>query len=283
MSNQITTAFVQQFSANIQLLSQQKVSLLRGAVREESINGEKAFFDQVGSTTAQLRTSRHADTPLIETPHARRMVLTSTYEVADLIDDSDKVRLLTDPSSTYAKAMAGAMGRAMDDAIITAATGAALTGKTGASSVALSNTIATGGTGLTIAKLVAAKKTLDEGSVDPSITRYIAVSPEQIEDLLNSTTVTSSDFNTVKALSTGEIDSFVGFKFIVTNRLGLAGSDRACFAWAEDGLLLGVGKNVTSRIEERADKSYSTQVYYCADFGATRMEEAKVVQINCAE
>ena len=85
MSNQITTAFVQQFSANIQLLSQQKVSLLRGAVREESINGEKAFFDQVGSTTAQLRTSRHADTPLIETPHARRMVLTSTYEVADLI------------------------------------------------------------------------------------------------------------------------------------------------------------------------------------------------------
>jgi|TARA_B100001094_G_scaffold17630_2_gene15227 hypothetical protein len=283
MSNQITTAFVQQFSANIQLLSQQKVSLLRGAVREESINGEKAFFDQVGSTTAQLRTSRHADTPLIETPHARRMVLTSTYEVADLIDDSDKVRLLTDPSSTYAKAMAGAMGRAMDDAIITAATGAALTGKTGASSVALSNTIATGGTGLTIAKLVAAKKTLDEGSVDPSITRYIAVSPEQIEDLLNSTTVTSADFNTVKALSTGEIDSFVGFKFIVTNRLGLAGSDRACFAWAEDGLLLGVGKNVTSRIEERADKSYSTQVYYCADFGATRMEEAKVVQINCAE
>ena len=52
MSNQITTAFVQQFSANIQLLSQQKVSLFRSAVREESINGEKAFFDQVGSTTA---------------------------------------------------------------------------------------------------------------------------------------------------------------------------------------------------------------------------------------
>lgn len=285
MSNQITTAFVQQFSANIQLLSQQKVSLLRGAVREESINGEKAFFDQVGSTTAQLRTSRHADTPLIETPHARRMVLTSTYEVADLIDDSDKVRLLTDPSSTYAKAMAGAMGRAMDDAIIASATGSSLTGKTGASSVALpgGNVIATGGAGLTIAKLVSAKKKLDEGSVDPSITRYIAVSPEQIEDLLNSTTVTSSDFNTVKALSTGEIDSFVGFKFIVTNRLGLSGSDRACFAWAEDGLLLGVGKNVTSRIEERADKSYSTQVYYCADFGATRMEESKVIQINCAE
>lgn len=283
MSNQITTAFVQQFSANIQLLSQQKVSLFRSAVREESINGEKAFFDQVGSTTAQLRTSRHADTPLIETPHARRMVLTSTYEVADLIDDADKVRLLTDPSSTYAKAMAGAMGRAMDDAIITSATGTALTGKSGSSSVSLTNTIAHGSTGLTIAKLVEAKKKLDEGDVDPTIARYVAVSPEQIEDLLNNTTVTSSDYNTVKALAQGDIDTFVGFKFIVTNRLGTSNGARNCFAWAEDGLLLGVGKNVTSRIEERADKSYSTQVYYCADFGATRMEEAKVVQIECSE
>lgn len=285
MSNQITTAFVQQFSANIQLLSQQNVSLLRGAVREESINGEKAFFDQVGSTTAQLRTSRHADTPLIETPHSRRMVVTSTYEVADLIDDADKVRLLTDPSSTYAKAMAGAMGRAMDDSIIASATGASLTGKTGSSSVSLpsANSIAHGSAGLTIAKLVQAKKILDQNSVDPTITRYIAVSPEQIEDLLNNTTVTSADFNTVKALAQGDIDTFVGFKFIVTNRLGTSNGARNCFAWAEDGLLLGVGKNVTSRIEERADKSYSTQVYYCADFGATRMEEAKVVQIECSE
>ncbi len=46
---------------------------------------------------------------------------------------------------------------------------------------------------------------------------------------------------------------------------------------------MAVGKDVMARIDERADKSYSTQVYYCATFGATRMEEEKVVQILCDE
>jgi hypothetical protein len=100
---------------------------------------------------------------------------------------------------------------------------------------------------------------------------------------LNETAVTSSDFNTVKALVRGEVDTFMGFKFIVSNRLAKSGNDRTCFAWAEDGMKLAVGKDVMARIEERADKSYSTQVYYCATFGATRMEEDKVVQITCDE
>ena len=126
MSSQITTAFVNQYSSNIQMLSQQMGSLLRGAVDVESVNGEKAFFDQVGSAAAVLRTTRHADTPLIDTPHSRRMVTMSDYEYADLIDDQDKVRLLVDPTSTYARAAASAMGRAMDDVIIAAAIGTCL-------------------------------------------------------------------------------------------------------------------------------------------------------------
>jgi hypothetical protein len=193
--------------------------------------------------------------------------------------------MLIDPTSAYARTAAAAMGRAMDDAIITAATGVAKTGKSGATSTSLpaAQQIAAGGADLTLAKLIEAKKKLDLNSVDPSINRYIAVGPNQIESLLNNTTVTSSDFNTVKALVQGEIDTFLGFKFIVTNRLSLSGSDRSCFAWAEDGIKLAMGKDVMARIEERADKSFSTQVYYCSTFGATRMEEDKVVEIICGE
>jgi|TARA_R110000772_G_scaffold13071_1_gene39057 hypothetical protein len=84
MSTQITTAFSQQFSTNVQLLSQQMGSILRAAVSEESVTGEKAFFDNVGSSAAVKRTSRHQDTPLVETPHDRRMVTLETYEWADL-------------------------------------------------------------------------------------------------------------------------------------------------------------------------------------------------------
>jgi len=286
MSTQITTAFVNQFSSNVQMLSQQMGSLLRDAVDSESVNGEKAFFDQVGAASAVLRTSRHADTPLVETPHSRRMVTMSDYEYADLIDDQYKVRLLVDPTSTYSRAAAAAMGRAMDDVIITAALGTSTTGKDGSTSTALPSTqkIAHGSAGLTIAKLLSAKETLDANSVDPSITRHIVVSPKQISDLLNNTTVTSSDFNTVKALAQGELNTFVGFNFIVSNRLNTdSNSDRQVIAFASDGIKLAVGKEPAARIDERADKSYSTQVYYCQSIGATRMEESKVVEIACNE
>lgn len=287
MSTQITTAFVSQFSSNIQMLSQQMGSLLRNAVDVETVTGEKAFFDQVGSAAAVLRTSRHADTPLIETPHSRRMVTMSDYEYADLIDDQDKVRLLVDPTSTYSRAAAAAMGRAMDDAIIAAALGTALTGKDGSTSTAFAtatNQIAAGATGLTLAKLISAKEILDSGDVDPSIPRYIVVSPKQITNLLNSTTVTSSDFNTVKALAMGEINSFVGFNFIVSNRLGVDGSSaRRVIAFAGDGIKLAIGREPVARIDERADKSYATQIYYAMTLGSTRMEEKKVVEVLCTE
>ena len=285
MSTQITTAFVQQYSANVQMLSQQMGSLLRDTVDSESVNGDKAFFEQVGQAAAQARTTRHGDTPLMETPHSRRMVTLTDYEYADLIDDQDKLRMLIDPTSTYARAAAAAIGRAMDDTIISAMGGTAKTGTTGSTSTALPSAqkIAHGSTGLTIAKLVTAKKKLDAKSVDPSIPRYIVVSPEQIEDLLNSTTVTSADFNTVKALVQGDIDTFVGFKFITSNRLTDDGTSRLCYAWAQDGMKLAIGKEPNAKIDERSDKSYATQVYYCSSFGSTRMEEEKVVEIACNE
>jgi hypothetical protein len=286
MSTQITTAFVEQYSANIQMLSQQKGSLLRDKVRLESVTGKNAFFDQIGSVTATVRSTRHSDTPQSDTPHSRRRVSLVDYEFADLVDDLDKVRMLVDPTSSYALAAAYAMGRAMDDAIITAATAAADTGVAGGTSVALpaSQIITEAGTaGLTIAKLREAKEIIDLADVDPSLPRHIIVSPKQITDLLGTTEVTSSDFNTVKALASGDVNTFLGFNFTVSNRLSIATSKRACIAYVQDGIALAVGKDSTARIDERADKGYATQVYYSAAFGATRMEEDKVVKIEAYE
>ena len=289
MSSQVTTAFVQQYSANVQMLSQQMGSRLRDAVNIENVVGKNAFIDQIGKATAQLRTSRHGDTPQLDTPHARRRVSLASYEYADLIDDQDKVRMLIDPTSQYAQAAAAAMGRAMDDVIIDAALGTASTGETGSGSATLDSTnnmvgSSSSNDGLTIAKLLEAKRKMDLNDVDPSIARYIAVGPKQIEDLLGTTQVTSSDFNTVKALAQGDINTFLGFEFIMTNRLDVDSNDiRSCFAWAEDGITLGIGKDVSARIDERADKGYATQVYYCMDIGAVRMEESKVVKIFCDE
>jgi hypothetical protein len=212
------------------MLSQQMGSRLRDAVRVENMTGKNAFFDQVGKATAQKRTTRHADTPQIDTPHARRRVSLVDYEYADLIDDQDKVRMLIDPTSAYAQAAAAAMGRAMDDEIIASALGTAYTGETGSTATTLpaGQQIANGGADMSLAKLREAKKILDLADVDPSIPRYIACGPDQIEALLADTNVTSSDFNTVKALVQGEVNQFMGFNFIVTNRLAKAGNIRSC-------------------------------------------------------
>lgn len=284
MSFEITTAFVQQYKDNIGILSQQKGAVLRDSVRlETNVVGKKAFFDQIGATTARKRTSRHGDTPLISTPHARRMVTLYDYDWADLIDDLDKVKMLIDPQSSYALNAAFAMGRAMDDLIIAAATGTAYTGESGSTSTALPSAqkIANASSGLTIAKLRSARKILRQGEVDKDTPLYCAVSAEELDDLLGTTQVTSSDYNTVKALVQGDIDTFMGFKFLGTERLSETSDVRTCPAWAEDGIVLALGQDAEGKIDERPDKNYSTQVYYSMCLGATRMEEVKVVQIDC--
>ncbi len=281
---------MEQYSNNVTMLSQQMGSLLRNAVDVETVKGKNAFFEQIGEVTAQVRTSRHSDTPQLDTPHSRRRVSLADYEWADLIDDQDKIRMLIDPTSSYAKAAAAAMGRSMDDVIITALGGTANTGVSGGTSTALPSSqkpfSASQSDGLTIAKLLEAKFLMDDASVDPSLKRFFVCSPKQIQDLLNTTEVKSSDFNTVKALAQGQLNSFLGFEFIMSTRLSFDSTntdDRLCYAFTEDAIKLAIGKDVTARIDERSDKGYSTQVYYCMSIGATRMEEEKVVEVACDE
>ena len=290
MSSQITTSFVEQYSSNVQLLSQQMGSKLRSSVDEESVVGKNAFFEQIDSTAAVLRTSRHGDTPQIDTPHSRRRVSLADYEWGDLIDDSDKIRALVDPTSAYARNAAAAMNRAMDDVIITAMNASASTGVAGADSTALPSSQKTATSdqsdGLTIAKLLSAKKILDNNDIDPSRKRYIVCGPQQIADLLGTTQITSSDFNTVKALAQGDISTYLGFEFIMSTRLNKDATnttDRLIFAYTEDAIKLAIGSDIKANISERADKSYSTQVYYAMSLGAVRMEEKAVVQIPCHE
>ena len=286
MSVQITTAFVEQYKSNVFHLAQQKGSKLRDAVRTESIVGKSHFFERIGSTAAVKRTSRHADTPRVDTPHSRRKVTMDDYDWADLIDDSDKVRLLISPQSEYAKAGAYAMGRTMDDVIIAAATGNAFGGVSGGSTIALpaGQKIAHGSTGLTIAKLISAKEKLDAANVDPDEARVLVCSAKQISDLLGTTQITSADFNSVKALVQGDIDTFMGFKFIRSERLGTdSNGNRQVLAFTNTSMGLALGKDIQTKISERADKNYSTQVYLCMTIGATRVEDEKVLEIACTE
>lgn len=287
MSTQIATAYVKQFTDGITHLAQQMPSRLRGAVRVESgIQGDRAFFDQLGLSSMTLRTERHADTNITDTPHSRRMVTMATYDKADLIDKRDEVRILNNPVNAYTRSYAAAANRQMDQVIIDAALASASTGVDGGTSTAFDTTnyqIAHGSVGLTIAKLAESKKILDAAENDPMIPRYFILGSEQMEDLMNNTTVTSADYNTVRALVRGELDTFMGFQFIRSELLSLSGTTRSCLAYARDSLLLGISTDITGSVDRRPDKNNSLQVMYTMDVGATRMDETGVVEVQCTE
>ena len=228
----------------------------------------------------------------MDTPHARRRVSLTDYDWADLVDGEDQVRMLIDPTSQYAEAAAMAMGRAMDDAIIEAATGTAYTGVDGSTSTSFSASMTVAKTvrwpgvssadcGLNVAKLNEAKKLLGMQDVDPDDECYVAVNARQIHSLMLDEKMSSFDYNTIKPLADGKITKSMGFTFLPTNRIGLSGSDDRVLYWAKGGLLLGLGRDVTTRITERADKNYSTQVFAAMTIGATRMEEVRVGDIIC--
>lgn len=294
MSDQITTAFVKQFGDNITFLSQQKGSKLRNMVMNEpNVSGEVVFMDQIGATKAQRVTTRHADSPLVDTPHSRRRVSLIDVEWGDLIDDFDKLKTLIDPQSAYSQNAAWAIGREIDDIIIDAFFADAATGKEGntTTSFPASQQVAVDfdgdGTdeGLTVAKLREARKILKQNEVDLEAEMpMVAVTAEQTDDLLAQTEVTSADFNTVRALANGEIDTYMGFRFVHTERLNTdSNSDRRVPVWVPTGMGLAIAQDPTSRIDERPDKRFSTYVYYSTSVGSSRLEEEKVVEIKCNE
>jgi hypothetical protein len=317
MSQQITEAFVLQFGTNIMHLSQQKGSKLQAAVRNEAIVGKKKKFDRLGTVSAVKKVGRHAATPQSDTPHSSRWVTMEDYQWADLIDDEDKLRMLIDPTSDYVMAAMWAFGRSKDDVIIAAASGNAYAGEDGNTPVALPiaqkvGAVAAGAaSNLNVGTLRQIKKYFDAKDIDESLPRYIGVTSSQIQALLADNQVTSSDYNSVKALVQGEINTFMGFTFIRTERFvndasgagvlkvnnttgvigsGVAGggeSDvngfRKCLAWVNDGIVLATGKDVTSKIDQRADLSYATQAYAAMSIGAARMEEEKVIEVFCKE
>ena len=296
MSTQITTSFVSQYSSNIQALVQQKGSKLRDLVGYESVRGKNMFIDQIGQVAAVKKTTRHADTPQSDTPHKRRQLSLETYHWADLIDNDDKVRMLIDPTSEYANAAAWAMGRAIDESIVDAVLGSARTGEKGDVKVALptKQKIAHGSAGFTFDKLREAKRVMDANDV-PSEDRFIVLTADQLDNLLSETKVTSADYAAAKALVRGELETFMGFRFVQVNGKRSDGSlivpsfadstktIRQCFAFHKAGVKLGIGQDIVGKITERDDKCYATQVYYEMSIGATRMQEDMVVEVQCQE
>lgn len=280
---------VRQFAMGIALLQQQLDSRFRDRVRIESISSEALELDQVDAVAMSDLLVRHQDTAIISVPHRRRVIQPVAASVADLIDRADLRRVINNPQNSYVQSFAAASNRKHDARVAGAFFATAVTGKGGVSTAAFDTTnyqIVNGGTGLTVAKLRTASQMLRaaENPKDNGPNKwYIAYSADKLTDLLGTTEVTSSDFNTVKALVAGEVSEFMGFEHVHYEGMPVvAGPLERVAAWRKSSMCLAVSEQGRASIAVRPDKEDSIQVRYENDSGATRMDEKGVVDIQCA-
>lgn len=294
MSQQIDANFVQAYSNTFYETGQQMSSRFAPFVMlAGGIVGASKAMERVGKVDAYDITSRHADTRYVETPHSRRWLDLTDKGAAELVDEMDEIRLLADPKSKYPEIMVKALNRAKDDVIYAAIRGTARTGG-GTQVLPSAQKIAEGGTGLTLAKLLTAKELLDAAEIEadeghdmtgqgPTPSRVIACSSKQLTNLYGTTEIKNIDYNSVKALAEGQINTFLGFRFIRSERLAKSGTTRYAVAWCKPAVALGIGKDIVTSIDTLPTKNYSVQVYARMSIGAVRLEDEGVVEIGCFE
>jgi hypothetical protein len=297
MSFQIPENMVQQYGNNFRVLYQQKQSRLRSWCQiEAGIVGQSKSVERMGKAEAYDITSRHTDTKFVEVPHSRRWIDLYDKGWAELIDKLDKVRLLADPMNGYAMLANAALNRQIDTFILNAARGTART-NAGLSVLPSTQKIAVGGTSLTLAKLLTTKEILDSNEVDDDASmtmdgqstneaayRVMVVNSKMLTNLYGTTELKSIDYNAVKALAQGAINTFLGFKFVRTELVAkdaTATTGYAC-AWSRSCVALGIGQEISASVDKRPDKNNAWQVFADMSMGAVRIEDEGVVEIACA-
>ena len=290
----IPNHFTTQFDSNWKHLVQQKNSRLKEYCTIDSIEGKEKSYNQLDATSMTQITDRSRDTRISDQAMAKRWIRPLNYDCAKLVDEFDEQFLgeVVLPTSPIIQSHAAAYARTCDKIIIDALGGTAFTGTTGTTATVLpagqkiaANYVESGAvanSGLTIAKLRAAKFLFDSNEVDEEEERIMVVSAKQLQDLLRTVEATSADYNTVRALVDGTLNTFMGFKFRRSQQLPLAVDIRSCFAYVKSGIILAE-RGLKTMMDVRPDLSHSLQIRSVASLAAVRMEEKKVVEIACDE
>lgn len=294
MSVNLPSHYVIQYSTNINLLLQEKGSKLRPYVTEGSYVGKQASpVDQFGAIEMQPVTSRFGVMGRVDAAVDRRWVFPSDFDLPQLIDTFDKLRLLTDPESTYVQNAVFAAGRQIDRLILLATTGTAKTGEAGGTSTSFTAAnevdVATGGsnTRINVAKLLALQELMLANSVDfMSEEIVIPLTAKDNSALLNEIQIISSDFNGADkpVLQEGRVVRFLGMSFVYCQltETVMAGTNEVTVpAWVRSGMHLGIWNDMTTSISRRNDlQGEPWQAYVYMTAGATRLEENKVYAIE---
>jgi hypothetical protein len=287
--------FVNKFDDDVKLTFQQKQSRLEDRVTADySVVGASKSFDTLGQSEMNLVTGQNQDHQSVGTAAGRRWIDLADYDWHDFVNTFDKLKVLEDPTNKYVQLAIGAANRTKDRLIINAL-GAAARDTTGAGNnvvttyAALPSTqkILHAGANITMAKVRSAIELLnvsEAGSPEEGGERTFVYTASQLTILMADTSVTSSDYNTLRALQDFKVDAFLGMKWVRVELLPKASNIRSCYIFTKDAIGLGVGEDIKTDISQRRDKrGLPWQVYAMISAGAVRGQDTGVVEIQCQE
>lgn len=273
----ISNAFVQMFDAEVKQ-AYQSARALAGVTRERTnVEGNQVKFPKIGKGTATVRVPQSDVTPLNVT-YSQVTASMSDYIAAEYSDIFNQQKVNFDERRELVAVVGSAIGRRMDQLVIDALNAASAPSTVGTD-------IGGTGTNMNLAKLLAAKKALDANNV-PSEGRCMIIHANGLSSLLDETELTSSDFASVKALVQGDIDTFLGFKFITLGDRDEGGlplpSTRTSFAFHRDAIGMGIGMNQRSEINYVPEKT-SFLVSSMFSAGAVAIDDEGIVKISATE
>lgn len=297
----------QQYNTRLDLLLQQNDTRLAGSVMTGAHVGKGASPIQYVSAL-EFKTAQGRGAPLVPqtAQYQRRWVTPIDKELPVQVDEFDELRTINDPKSALSASIIAAANRLKDDVIINAAFGSAIIGvDLGSSSTEtfsssnlngtsnaylVADTFGAGATsvGMTVAKIIEGKRILRHYENDlEAMTVHLAIGSQQEADLLKQVEFVSTEYRSVPTYDqNGRVKTFMGCQLHYSERLQTSSSNtlRNCIMWVEDGLYLGVWKDMTTIISQRNDLSgHPWQAYSMISLGGSRLQPGKVIQINCAD
>jgi hypothetical protein len=279
MSISLSNAFVTLFDAEVKQAYQGKAMLVPAVRQRRGVEGSTVKFPKVGRGVATVRVPQTDVTPL-NVGFSTVTLTLADFNAAEYSDIFSQAKVNFDERQELVQVVAGAMGRRQDQMILDALNGSS-------TSLTVANSIGGSTTNMNIAKLREAKRLLDKGNVPPD-GRHIIIHANGLSNLLSETSVTSSDFNSVKALVQGEINTYLGFTFHVLgdrSEGGLpidASLDRTCYAFHKDAVGYGEGIAMRTEINYIAEKT-SWLVNEVFSAGAIAIDDEGIVKITCRE
>jgi hypothetical protein len=274
MSTSISTAFIAQFDAEVKQAYQGASKLMNTVRTKTGVVGSTHRFPKLGKGLAQPRIPQSDVVPMNVT-HSNATATLTDWEAPEYSDIYDLQKINFDERKELVTTISSAIGRRADQIILDAA-------DAGASSTQVDENVGGTNSGLNVAKLRRAKRLLDAAGV-PSSDRTFVINANGLEDLLGEEKSTSIDYASVKALVNGEVNTLLGFNFVMIEDrdeggIALTGNLRKNFAYHKSAIGLAVGIDMRTEMNYIAEKtSWLTNGLYSA--GAVGIDSEGIIEV----